>query len=140
MILIRLNSQRPRRREVTRRSKSLAGWSPRNNSRVAGLAMTSSAMANKANRRAHAVICRAASAGSLPGHRAAARWRGWGVAPEGAGSLGTPGRAPQQGVRRWVCGQTSASAGAGWQGVGECGRVGLREKWLYFSYTLSVLG
>ena len=27
-------------------------------------------------------------------------------------------------------------AGAGWQGVGGRGQVGLREKWLYFSYTL----
>ena len=82
---------------------------------------------------------RAASAGSQPGRRAAARWHGWGVAPEGAGSLAPPGRAPQQGARRWVCGQTSASAGAGWQGVGERGRVGRREKWLCFSYTLPIL-
>ena len=66
------------------------------NGRVAGLAMTSSAVANKANRRAHAVICRAASAGSRPGHRAAARWRGWGVAPEGAGRLGTPRERPSR--------------------------------------------
>jgi|RhiMethySRZTD1v2_1073278.scaffolds.fasta_scaffold509890_2 hypothetical protein len=67
------------------------------------------------------------------------RWHGWGVAPEGAGSLDPPGRAPQQGARRWVCGQTSASAGAGWQGVGERGRVRLREKWLCFSYALPIL-
>jgi hypothetical protein len=32
--------------------------------------------------------------------------------------------------------QARAPAGAGWQGVGGRGRVGLREKWLYFSYTL----
>jgi hypothetical protein len=31
--------------------------------------------------------------------------------------------------------QARAPAGAGWQGVGGRGRVGLREKWLYFSYT-----
>ena len=56
-----------------------------------------------------------ASAGSLPGRRAAARWRGWGVAPGGAGRLGTPGRAYQQGVRHWACEQTPARAG-GWPG------------------------
>ncbi len=31
--------------------------------------------------------------------------------------------------------QAWAPAGAGWQGVGGRGRGGLREKWLYFSYT-----
>ena len=31
--------------------------------------------------------------------------------------------------------QAWAPAGAGWPGVGGRGRVGLREKWLYFSYT-----
>jgi hypothetical protein len=31
--------------------------------------------------------------------------------------------------------QAWAPAGAGGQGVGGRGRVGLREKWLYFSYT-----
>src|SRR5215831_11788212 len=31
--------------------------------------------------------------------------------------------------------QVRAPAGAGWQGVGGRGRVGSREKWLYFSYT-----
>ena len=42
-----------------------------------------------------------------------------------AGSVGRAGR-PQA----W------APAGAGWQEVGGRGRVGLREKWLCFSYTL----
>jgi hypothetical protein len=32
--------------------------------------------------------------------------------------------------------QARAPAGAGWQEVGGRGQVGLREKWLYFSYTL----
>jgi hypothetical protein len=36
--------------------------------------------------------------------------------------------------------QAWAPAGAGWQGVGGRGRVGLREKWLYFSYTLQLSG
>jgi hypothetical protein len=42
--------------------------------------------------------------------------------PEGAGRAGRP--------------QPRAPAGAGWQGVGGRGQMGLREKWLYFSYTL----
>ena len=49
MALTRLNSQRPRRREAIRRNKVRARWSPRNNSRVARLATTSSVMAHKAN-------------------------------------------------------------------------------------------
>jgi hypothetical protein len=35
MVLTRLNSQQPRRRDATRRSKVLPCQSPRNNSRVA---------------------------------------------------------------------------------------------------------
>src|SRR5262249_50760097 len=37
---------------------------------------------------------RTASAGNLPGRRTAARWRGGGVAPGGAGSRGPPASAP----------------------------------------------
>jgi hypothetical protein len=36
--------------------------------------------------------------------------------------------------------QAWAPAGAGWPGVGGRGRVGRREKWLYFSYTLATTG
>ena len=50
--------------------------------------------------------------------------------PRGAGlaRAGRVGRADRP--------QAWAPAGAGWQGVDGRGRVGLREKWLYFSYTL----
>jgi hypothetical protein len=74
--------------------------------------------------------CPAARAGGLLAPDRAGPPRGW--APPGppwqglrqAGSVGRVGR-PQA----W------APAGAGWQGVGGRGRVGLREKWLCFSYT-----
>ena len=72
MALIRLNSQRPRRREATRRSKALACWSPHNNSRVASLATTSRARANRANKRDHAVIC-LIRAWAKPNHHFASR-------------------------------------------------------------------
>jgi hypothetical protein len=49
--LPRLNSQRPRRRDTTRRSKVGACAPRRNNSRLAKLTTTNSAMATKANRR-----------------------------------------------------------------------------------------
>src|SRR5262245_46568890 len=45
-----------------------------------------------------------------------------GRVPEGAGQARRP--------------QPRAPAGAEWQGVGGRGQVGLREKWLYYSYTL----
>src|SRR5262245_17405195 len=65
-----------------------------------------------------APLRRRAASGSLPGRRAAARWRGWGVAPGGAGRLGTPGRAPQQGVRADPSISGSRMAGGGWTRAG----------------------
>jgi hypothetical protein len=69
---------------------------------------------------------------------AAARWRGGGRAPGGAGWRGTPWRAHQQDVRRWACGQTPAPAG-GWPGSmvrGGCTRpVEPVEKAVCISYT-----
>ena len=54
--LTRLNSQRPRRRDTTRCSKTGASVPCRNNSRLARLTTPNNAMANKANSRDHAVI------------------------------------------------------------------------------------
>ena len=74
----------------------------------------------------------AARAGGLEGSR-----QGWPAA--GAGASGPALARPAPGGQRGACRQQPqawAPAGAGWQGVGGRGRVGLREKWLYFSYTL----
>jgi hypothetical protein len=73
--------------------------------------------------------CPAARAGGLPAPaRAGSPWvwappcPPWqGLRPAGVGWVGRP--------------QAWAPAGAGWQEVGGRGRVGLREKWLCFSYT-----
>src|SRR5262249_11235917 len=63
---------------------------------------------------------RTASAGHLPGRRTAARWRGWGVAPGGAGSLGPPASAPAGRVALGMRADPSSSGrvvrehGTGW--------------------------
>ena len=55
----------------------------------------------------------------------------------GVGRCGQrPGQACARGAGRAGRPQARAPAGAGWQGVGGCGQVGLLEKWLYYSYTL----
>jgi len=72
MALTKLNAQRPRRREATRRNKALACWPPRHNSRVARRARISRAMATKANKRDHAVIC-LMRAWAKPNHHFASR-------------------------------------------------------------------
>src|SRR5215831_1232121 len=52
----KLNSQRPFRREVTRRKSCLASRSPRINNAIPIVVSTSKAVANKANKRDHASI------------------------------------------------------------------------------------
>jgi hypothetical protein len=53
------------------------------------------------------------------------------------GAAGNPlARRGARGAGRVGRPQARAPAGAGWQGVGGRGQVGLREKWLYLSYTL----
>ena len=56
MALTRLKSQRPRRREATRRNSAPAFGPPDNSSLTAKLTTTSNARANKANRRDQAVM------------------------------------------------------------------------------------
>ena len=57
MALTRLKSQRPCRREATRRRRATAAGVPGNSRVTAKLTPTSNAKANKANRRDQAWIC-----------------------------------------------------------------------------------
>src|SRR5882724_11938088 len=72
MALIKPNSQRPRRRDATRRNKSGASLDGVNKSWLPRLVITSKAMANKANMRDQALIC-AIRALAKPNHHLASR-------------------------------------------------------------------
>src|SRR4029450_9527875 len=72
MALTRPNSQRLRRLDTTRRSKSFALWPWVNKSLLPLLVMTSNAIANKANMRDQAWMC-AIRAFAKPSHHLASR-------------------------------------------------------------------
>jgi hypothetical protein len=96
MALPRRNSQRPRRRDATRRRQAEAGAPGRHRRRRARVPTTNRAMATQANSRAHAVLC-LSRAWAQPHHPCASRQP---AAPPGRGaSAGTAGSA---GAGRWA--------------------------------------